>query len=264
MLRTTTCRLLLRTGASTSSDAGAFLGGGQKAAPVAAFTPVDLQEEQRKAIGGNLANQEAIQSLTSSTNRFDQQQATELSEMALPGIGKLRSNLLKTSSDLLQNPYDLPPDVQENLARIASERGISAGTRGQFNDFSLLRDLGVNQLQYGQQRINQAGSIAGLVSSIAPKVNPMSPLSFYVTPGQSATVAGANNTGQQATTQAGNNSSTAASNFNTATWANLLSQATALGAGAIGKSIANRNAGGGGGADTSAPEYGGYIDGGGS
>lgn len=228
-------------GALIGGVAGAFLGGGQKAPAQAPFVPVDLQAEQNKAIQGNLANQSSINSLVSSTNSFDQDQALALSEKAAPGITALRKKLTDTSAGLLDNPYGVPKDVQDNLARIAAERGISAGTRGQFSDFSLLRDLGVNSLQYGNSRINQAGNLASLVSSIAPKVNPMSPLSFYVTPGQSAQVAASNNQGQQQTQQAGNNATTAADNYQRATWTNLISQAGALGAGALAKQLGGGN-----------------------
>ncbi len=245
-------------GALIGGVAGAFLGGGQKAPATAPFTPVDLQAEQKKSLAGNIANQGDIQSLVSSTNQFDQNQASALSEQAMPGMTALRGKLTATASDLLTDPYNVPKDVQDNLARIASERGISAGTRGQFNDFSLLRDFGVNALQYGNSRINQAGSIAGLVKSISPSINPMSPLSFYVTPQQSAQVAAGNNAGQQQTQQISNDATTAERNYNAATWTNLISQATAMGAGAIGKSIAANKAaptGGGTGGYSTPPDY---------
>ena len=184
--------------------------------------PVDLQEEQTKAIEGNLANQAKIESLVSSTNTFDQSQANSMMEQAIPGFSALQSKLMSTTNDLLTNPYDLPKDVQTNLERLAAERGVSAGTRGTFNEFSLLRDLGVNSLQYGQSRINQAGGLAGIISSIAPKANVMSPLSFYNTPAQYIQNQQMNNANDQAVRQGAINAELAATNYQNAGIANAI------------------------------------------
>ena len=193
-----------------------------RAAAANRVQPVDLQEEQTKAIEGNLANQAKIESLVSSTNAFDQSQATSMMEQAIPGFSALQSKLMTTTNDLLTNPYDLPKDVQTNLERLAAERGVSAGTRGTFNEFSLLRDLGVNSLQYGQSRINQAGGLAGIISSIAPKANVMSPLSFYNTPAQYTANQQLTNANNQAVAQGAINANLAATNYQNAGIANAI------------------------------------------
>lgn len=209
-------------GTAIGAILGGFLGSGKKPAKSAPFTPINLQDEQANALKGNLANENDIETLLSKSNAFNQDQAISLLEKAMPGYGKLSSKLTDTASGLLDHPYDLPKDVQANLSRIAAEKGISRGTSGQFNDFSLLRDLGVNSLDYGASRINQAQGITGLLSSIAPKVNPMSPISFYVSPAQQAQNAQFNAQGRQDTAQAGNNAAAAAANANQqATWQNL-------------------------------------------
>ena len=92
-----------------------------KASAANQVAPVDLQEEQTKAIEGNLANQAKIESLVSSTNAFNQSQATSMMEQAIPGFTALQSKLMATTNDLLTNPYDLPKDVQTNLERLAAE-----------------------------------------------------------------------------------------------------------------------------------------------
>lgn len=193
-----------------------------KASAANRVAPVDLQEEQAKAIEGNIANQAKIESLVSSTNAFNQSQATSMMEQAIPGFSALQSKLMATTNDLLTNPYDLPKDVQTNLERLAAERGVSAGTRGTFNEFSLLRDLGVNSLQYGQSRINQAGGLAGIISSIAPKANVMSPLSFYNTPQQYIQNQQMNNANDQAVRQGAINANLAAANYQNAGIANAI------------------------------------------
>ena len=193
-----------------------------KASAANTVAPVDLQEEQRKAIEGNIANQAQIEKLTGDTNTFNQSQATSMMEQAIPGFTALQGKLMATTNDLLTNPYDLPKDVQTNLERLAAERGVSAGTRGTFNEFSLLRDLGVNSLQYGQSRINQAGSLAGIISSIAPKANVMSPLSFYNTPAQYAANQQLTNANDQAVKQGAINANLAATNYQNAGIANAI------------------------------------------
>ena len=193
-----------------------------KASAANQVAPVDLQEEQTKAIEGNLANQAKIEGLVSSTNAFNQSQATSMMESAIPGFSALQSKLMTTTNDLLTNPYDLPKDVQTNLERLAAERGVSAGTRGTFNEFSLIRDIGVNSLQYGQSRINQAGGLAGIISSIAPKANVMSPLSFYNTPAQYVANQQMNNANDQAVKQGAINAELAAANYQNAGIANAI------------------------------------------
>jgi hypothetical protein len=184
------------------------------------YQPVDVGAVAGSAVDANIANSGKIQQLTASTNTFQQDQATSLMEKALPGWSKLQSSLMKTTQDLLTNPYDTPPDVQANLERISAEKGISAGTRGQFNDFSLLRDLGVNELQYGSSRISQAGTLTSLLASTAPKVNPMSPLSMFVTPDVAVSQAqhGADQT--QAIGQGAANSVAALNNYRIQTLSN--------------------------------------------
>lgn len=179
---------------------------------------IDLNDEAKKAIAGNLSNQDSIEALLARANTFNADQNISLMEQAMPGYGALSKSLTETAQSQLDNPYGLPKDVEQNLQRLAAERGISAGTKGEFNDFSLMRDFGINSLQYGQSRIQSAQGITGLLASISPKVNPLSPMSFYVTPTQTADVAAGNRSAQQSK----NNADTAATNQNrTDTWAGL-------------------------------------------
>lgn len=204
----------------------------QDAAKSLDYNPVDLAEEQKKAMSANLGAEKSIEQLIAQANKFQQGQATGLMEQAIPGWGKLQQGLTGLATDITQNPYDVPKDVENNLARIAAERGISAGTRGQFNDFSLLRDFGVNALQYGQSRISQAQGLAQTLAQLAPRINPMSPLSFYVTPQQQASVTQQNNAGALQQQQAGENSKTAANNYNRQNgWDNVLQGVAAAYAG---------------------------------
>lgn len=228
----------------------------KKAAPTAPFVPVNpitgapavnAQEQQQASISGNLASEDDLEKLLSQSNKFQQGQASSLLEQAVPGYGKLSSSITGLSQQKADHPYDLPPEVQQNLSRIAAEKGINTGTSGQTRQFSALRDLGVNMLDYGSQNFQQALQGLQTVTGIAPKVSPMSPMSFLLTPGQNigvaqgnqqvqqntqvtnANIARQNNTGQQDTTQGGNNAGTAASNFNNQNmWDNLTRSITSI------------------------------------
>jgi hypothetical protein len=210
-----------------------------KAKAGALAAPIDLTEQQGKSITGNLRNEGDIEKLISQSNSFTQGQASDLMERAMPGYGKLSAAFTQTAQNDLAHPYDVPKDVTDNLERLAAERGISAGTRGQFNDFSLLRDFGVNSLSYGASKIQQAQSITSMLGSLAPKVNPLSPLSFYVTPGQQAQVAAGNTSAQQAS----NNANAAANNYNNDNlWGSVSSGVGSI----VGSAFAQKGSGGGG------------------
>lgn len=204
------------------TTAGSLLS--RKKAPAGVnVAPTDLTSEQNKAITGNLGNESSLEALLSRSNEFQQGQASSLMEQAMPGYGALAKSLTGQAQKLADNPYAVPADVEANLSRIAAEKGISAGTRGQFNDFSLLRDLGVNELQYGQAALSTAEGITRTLASIAPKVNPMSPLSFYVTPTQAVGVTQTNNANNQAVAAGVANANAAANNANNADlWGSLV------------------------------------------
>lgn len=187
----------------------------KKSAPGAVgYDNVDLQAQQRAAVQGNLANQADIEKLISQGNSFSQQQASALMEQAIPGYTKFAANLLQSGQSALDHPYDLPQDVQDNLTRISAEKGLSRGTRGQFNSFSAVKDLGVNMLDYGNNNFSRALSALTAVTGTAPRISPMSPLSFYVTPGQQAQNTTTNNQTNRAIAQGGANANAAANNFN--------------------------------------------------
>ena len=195
------------------SVGGALLS--KKSAPAAVqTTPVNLQQQQSQSIAGTEANFGNIADLTTQANNYSQKSAIDLMNQAVPGYSQFASNLLQTGADKLANPYAVPQDVTDNLNRISAEQGISRGTAGQTNQYSALRDLGQNMLAYGNNNFNQAIQALTTVTGTAPKISPLSPQSFFVTPQQNAQVAATNNQNQQATAQGAANASTAASNFN--------------------------------------------------
>lgn len=192
---------------------------GPSAPGVAQYTPVDPQAEQNRAIAGNLANLPNIEELLSKADRYTQGQALALMEQAIPGYSRLSQSLMSRAQTQADHPYDVPQDVQDNLTRISAERGISRGTRGQTNQYSLLRDLGINEVQFGQDQLKSSLGALTTLTGIAPRVSPTSPLSMFLTPAQAISTTTNNNTTQQAITQGGLNANTAANNFaNQAQW----------------------------------------------
>ena len=207
--------------------------GKQKAPKKVPFKPVDAQEEQGKSIAGNLAQSDSIEGLVSRANDFSQDQATGLMEKAVPGYGKLSERLMGLAGEAASDPYGVPKGVEANVSRLAAERGISTGVRGQAQQYDMLRDFGVNSLEHGTARIGQAQSILSTIVGMSPKINPASPLSFYVSPGQQMDNARSNNTGKQNTDQAANNAKTAASNYNASMWGDIIANVGGIASGAM-------------------------------
>ncbi len=201
----------------------------KKAAGVADGALVNLQDQQNNAITGNLLQEGNIETLLSKANGYTQQQATDLMNKAVPGYSDFANNLIKTGQQKLANPYALPDDVTQNLNRISAERGISRGTAGQTNQYSGLRDLGLNMLDYGDRNFQQAIQALTTVTGTAPRISPMSPMSFYVTPNQNAAVAA----GNASTLQSAANAQTAAQNYNNQNLWDSISKGVGVAAGAV-------------------------------
>ncbi len=189
----------------------------KKAPPIVPYTPVDLAQEQGKSVAANSAAESDIEKLLTKSNDYSQKSATDLMNMAVPGYSDYASKLMKSGQDALDHPYDLPAEVQANLARISAEKGLSTGTgsSSEFGKYSALRDLGQNMLSYGNNNFQKAIQALTTVTGTAPRINPMSPMSFYFTPQQFAENQRYTNTTQQQIEQGGANANTAAKNWNT-------------------------------------------------
>jgi hypothetical protein len=219
------------------SAAGSMYSANKAKKSVKQATPLDVPGSQREAIQSNEDNRHDIEALIKSSNSFTQKQNLSLLEQAVPGYGSMAKALSNRAAESIANPYKLPDDFTQNLNRLAAERGINVGARGQAGDFSLLRDFGVNSLQYGQQQIGQAQSIISMLAGLG-KVNPLSPLAFYVTPQQSL----AAQAQQQGADQAAMNAQAQANNYANSQMWNSFAQ---LGA-AAGSYYSNRGGGTGG------------------
>lgn len=208
----------------------------QKAAPTATFKPVNVAEEQKNAISGNLSNFDDASTLSSKTNTFNQGEATRLLEAAMPGFSGLQKQLMAKIGQDLNSEASLPSDVKDQIAQFAAERGVARGTSGNFNGFSLVKDFGFNLIDWKNAQRARALNTLSTVFNMAPRVNPMSPMAMMVDPGTAIHAAGQNNSMQYNIDQAGLNAQTAASNHNRSLVAGIVQNAFSAAAGAAGGS----------------------------
>lgn len=190
-----------------------------KKAKVAEFRPVDLidekkfnaQAEQGKAVEGNLANFGNISKLTSQVNSLNQSELNRMLEMATPGYGKIRDEVSGQIMDQLTG--ELPDDVQDLVSRKAAQQSLFGGFGGSGMGRNLeLRDLGLNELQYSQNALNNAQSWLASARTTAQYdpssmfISPTQQLSFAQNNAQlNAGIAQYNSSGAQATQQMKNN-----------------------------------------------------------
>ena len=172
---------------------------------------VDVSKAQNDALRANIQNMPEMENVLSRGNQFNQQQNLSLLESAIPGYSKWASQMGANANAYANGT--ISNEQAGNLSRLAAERGINVGSRGQANNFSLLRDLGIDQYQAG----NASMGIMGTLASMA-KVNPMSPMSMMVTPQQGLSVAESNRSAKQAWLNADQASKNVSSN---AFWAGL-------------------------------------------
>lgn len=235
--------LLAAAAIGTAGAIGGALLSKQKAPGIA--PPVNAQQVQTSAITGNQDNLAASENLSSQTNSFNQSQATALMNQALPGFSAAQSQLMAASSQYQQNASSgtLSADQTSQISQFAAEQGVSRGTSGQFNGFDVVRDFGMNLQAYQASQQNQALGTLSAAYGMSPKINPMSPSSMFVSPGQALDVAHSN----QSAAQAGLNASAAASNANSAALGGAVASA-----GSLFSSFASMGAGAGGAAAGSA------------
>lgn len=144
---------------------------------------VDLSKGVGDTISINDQHFQRAAGLTSKVNKQGQQEALNLLEQAMPGITKVRGMLMNNLQRELTET-GLPAEVEANLARKAAEMGVTRGTRGDFNKFSALRDLGVEHMKMLEYRKQMARSTMQQLFQATPRINPMSPSAMMLTPGQ--------------------------------------------------------------------------------
>lgn len=113
-----------------------------------------------------------------------------------PNQGALRGATTSRLLDEVNNPYSLPPELAQLFKQSANQTrgatGLGASEAGRFN---MLKTLGLDTLQFGENRINRAASF----TRSAPLPNQLFQPITSLTPADAAglTVAGNNQANQQ-------------------------------------------------------------------
>lgn len=174
-------------GALVGGVAGLLGGlGGKKEPPKFAGT-LNINQTLQDYYGTTSRLLPKAQQVASQINTFDQAEQMRIIEEAMPGIGKIRTQLMSQLQEDVTNK-GLPTEIEDNLRRKAAEMGVSRGTSGQFEQFNLLRDFGFNMVDWERARRAQALQTMAAVTQISPKVNPMSPHSLILSPTQHMTI----------------------------------------------------------------------------
>ena len=213
------------------SAAGGILGGlmNKQKAPQKA-PPIDLGKVLGGAMDTNRGLLPGAKSFAKDVNYFNQSESLRMMEQAMPGIGRVREYLMGQLQEDLTTK-GLPKSVEQNLRRKAAEMGVSRGTRGEFNQFNLLRDFGFNMIDWERARRAQALQTFNMISGMSPRANPMSPMSMLASSQQAIQASQSNQSAQQAYY----NAKAAAENANRANRAQMISGAFgALGGAATG------------------------------
>lgn len=130
---------------------GAALGWAGEKPEVPKLEEIDVQEQQKKAIAGNVA---ALPEIGKISSFATEQRARDIETLA-PGTAALRQQTSGLISQMLAG--ELPKDVEEYIKRKSAAQAISSGTAGsEFARNRTLRDLGLTSLQMQQQGLPAA------------------------------------------------------------------------------------------------------------
>lgn len=181
-----------------AADLGFGLAGAYGSKPkVAAFDPVNLTDEQKKSILGNISNFGDLSSLGDMYRKWSLDQ----NESLLPGYGNLLASGAKGAQSLLDIGQgfltgELPQDVKDSVYRSSAYKAFSGGFGGsQMGAGLTARDLGLTSLDLigrGASMIGQGGNSAQQWTSMA-KGNTLPIDNYLTTPQQQAQTTTLNN-----------------------------------------------------------------------
>lgn len=172
---------------------GGLLGGGKKP-QIPAFTPIDIDAEQKAAIAGNAKSFSESAELTTRTNTYNQSELQRMLRVAIPGYDAIVGQQGKLVSSMLSGK--LPEEVVSQVQRNAAERAGVGGYGGSGMGRNLeARDLGLTSLQLTQQGLSAAERwLAGTKALAVPGQFDVS--AMFLSPAQRVSATVANNTGQ--------------------------------------------------------------------
>lgn len=217
--------------AAGAGSLGAAILNKPKAPKQAEVPKLDIAQAQTDAINANLQNFGAAAQIAQQTNDFNQSEATRLLEKAIPGFGSIQKKLLdQVNSDL--NSSGLSADQTAQIQRFAAEKGISRGTSGGFNNFSLVKDFGFNLVDWENAKRARSLSTLSTVFGMAPRVNPTSPMAMLVSPDAAFGAQSRNAEMAYNAAQGGYNAQAAADNYGRSMMTGAITSLAFAGAGA--------------------------------
>ena len=129
-----------------------FFGGKPK---VPKFKPVNVQQEQTKAIEGNVASLPALKSLGSDVNAFNTEQIQAMLRKVIPNYDEMVSGVSGNINSWLKG--EIPDDVSGAVQRNAAVRSLYGGYGGSGMSRNLVaRDLGLTSLNLTQKGLDSA------------------------------------------------------------------------------------------------------------
>ncbi len=203
-------------GSSIIGSVGGALLGRQKAPQQAAPPKIDVAQAAADAANANAQNFSKNAALSTKTNDFNQAEAIRLLDKAIPGFSAMQAKMMQGANQDMDASMSggLNPAMTANLNRLAAEKGVSRGTSGNFNQFSAMRDFGVNMMDWQNANRARALSTMSSVFGQSARVSPMSPMSMFVSPSQTLEANRFNEEGRYNAQQGQFNAQSAASNYN--------------------------------------------------
>jgi len=150
----------------------------QRKPKVPKFVPIDVQREQVKAVEGNIQALPKLETMASDAAKVLGRQLRESIDEFFPGFQDIIDRGAREVESAQRG--ELPGDVQDVIARRASERGFATGTAGsEFQRSAELRDIGITSLQ----RISQGHAAAERWIALSRNFVPFVDISpFLITP----------------------------------------------------------------------------------
>lgn len=144
---------------------------------IPAFTPIDVQKEQQKALEGNLAALPGAQKLASGINTFNTTELERMLAIMIPGYANMRDKISGNIQDQLAGK--IPLDVSSAVHRNSAVKSLYGGFGGTGAAKNLTaRDLGLVSLD-----LTQKGLDAATRWMSATKVPQFDVSSMFISPG---------------------------------------------------------------------------------
>ena len=158
----------------------------QVTAPELAAMPeeVDSSAVYSESISSFLQNFPQLLAMSTTANEASMTSQLNAMEKAIPGLGSTIKGLVSQiqTDQASMASGTLPQETQDFLAQKAAEMGVTRGTSGGFNSFSLLKDFGVSTMDYQDKLSSRVNATLGTLNQFIPTSNFVSPTTFMMSP----------------------------------------------------------------------------------